>query len=262
MRVHTFIKGAFAGGVGATAVMVATAAFAGTGIGGVFNLGKVNSVNETTTLTGAKDAGAQLQVTNTSATGAATGLSVTAAPNKPPLKVSNSVLIPKLNAQFLNGFQANGLGRVAMASNENFSGGFPFAPLVTVTITAPANGFVRLDGRVGLFDGRAASFCGDCEVGVRIRDVAAGTNSPMSITVAGTNTRSTYLEIPTTWVFPVTTGAHSYALDAGQVAFSGGPFDLENPVLVAQYVPFGSTGTATTLGTQSVAANPGRLPSK
>src|SRR3954468_8431283 len=36
------------------------------------------------------------------------------------------------------------VGRVAMASNENFSGGFPFAALVTVSITAPDNGFVRL----------------------------------------------------------------------------------------------------------------------
>ena len=38
MRINTFLKGALAGGVGATAVLGATAAFAGSGIGGVFNL--------------------------------------------------------------------------------------------------------------------------------------------------------------------------------------------------------------------------------
>jgi hypothetical protein len=132
---------------------------------------------------------------------------------------------------------------------------------VTVSITAPQKGFVRLEGRVGVFDGRAASFCGDCEVGVRIRDVSAGTTSPQSIAIGGESTRSSYVEIPTTWVFPVSAaGVYSYALDAGQVAFSGGPFALENPVLVAQFVPFGSTGSASTLGARSrVAAHPGRL---
>src|SRR4051812_22603306 len=136
MRVHTFVKGAFSGGVGAAVVLGAAAAFAGSGIGGVFNLGQANTVNETSTLTGAKSGGAQLQVTNTSATGAATGLSVTTAAGKPPLTVSNSTLNPKLNAQFLNGFAAEGLGRVAMAANPNFSGGFSFSPQVTVSITA------------------------------------------------------------------------------------------------------------------------------
>ena len=76
----------------------------------------------------------------------------------------------------------------------------------------------------------------------------------MSIVVAGAGTRSTYLEIPTTWVFPVTSGAHSYSLDAGQVAFSGGPFAFENPVLVAQYVPFGATGSQTSLRRASAGA--------
>src|SRR3954471_15314614 len=98
MRLHSFVKGAFAGGVGATVVLAATAAFAGTGVGGVFNLGQVNTVNETTALTGSKPSGAQLQVTNTSATGPATGLAITPASSKPPLTVSNTRLNPKLNA--------------------------------------------------------------------------------------------------------------------------------------------------------------------
>jgi len=57
-------------------------------------------------------------------------------------------------------------------------------------------------------------------------------------------------------VFPVEAGEHSYALDAGQVAFSGGPFALENPVLVAQFVPVGATGTATSLGKRQVSGRP------
>lgn len=254
MRINTFLKGALAGGVGATAVLGATAAFAGSGIGGVFNLGQVNTVDATSTLTGAKANGAELQVTNTSATGPATGLSVTTAAGKPPLTVSNNVMNPRLNAQFLGGFAANGLGRVAMASSHDFDGGFSFSSLLTVSITAPAKGFVRLEGRVGVFDGSAASYCTDCEVAVELRDVSTGTTSPMSLTVGGAGTHSTYLEIPTTWVFPVTSGAHSYSLDTGQVDFAGGPFALHNPVLVAQYVPFGATGSQSSLSRASEGA--------
>src|SRR4051812_20889379 len=102
----TFLKGAIAGGVGATAVMAATAALAGTGVGAVFNLGQTNSVGQTSTLTGATAGAAQLQVTNTSATKGATGMSITTAPGQPPLTVSNKAVNPNLNAQLLGGFQA------------------------------------------------------------------------------------------------------------------------------------------------------------
>jgi hypothetical protein len=42
-------------------------------------------------------------------------------------------------------------------------------------------------------------------------------------------------------------GAHSYTLTTAQTIVSGGGFGSYNPVLTAQYVPFGSTGSATTL---------------
>src|SRR6266699_3916858 len=51
--------------VSAAALMLTTTtALAGSGVGGVFNLGQTNSVNGTSTLTGSS-AGAQLQVANT-----------------------------------------------------------------------------------------------------------------------------------------------------------------------------------------------------
>ena len=70
---RTFLKGAFAGGVGAALVLAATAAIAGTGIGGIFNLGQSNTVNATSSLSGAS-VGAQLQVTNSSTDKAAQGI--------------------------------------------------------------------------------------------------------------------------------------------------------------------------------------------
>jgi hypothetical protein len=56
----------------------ATAALAGSGVGGVFNLGVSNSVDAQTALTGASPS-AQLQVTNTNATAGASGLGVSSA---------------------------------------------------------------------------------------------------------------------------------------------------------------------------------------
>ena len=70
---RTFLKGAFAGGIGAALVLAATAAVAGTGIGGIFNLGQTNTVNATSALSGAS-VGAQLQVTNSGTGSGAQGI--------------------------------------------------------------------------------------------------------------------------------------------------------------------------------------------
>jgi hypothetical protein len=69
-----FLKGAVVGLVCAV-LGGATVALAGSGIGGVFNLGQSNSVDAKTALTGASPS-AQLQVTNTSAAGGTSGLAV------------------------------------------------------------------------------------------------------------------------------------------------------------------------------------------
>ena len=70
-----FLKGAAAGGVGAAVVMTATVALAGSGVGGIFNLGQGNTVGATTAPSGST-AGPQLQVGNgyTSTDAAATAL--------------------------------------------------------------------------------------------------------------------------------------------------------------------------------------------
>ena len=48
----SFAKGLMAGAAGAAVVLAITAAANGTGIGAVFNLGRTNKVNATSTLTG------------------------------------------------------------------------------------------------------------------------------------------------------------------------------------------------------------------
>src|SRR3954466_7633938 len=246
MRLHTFVKGAFAGGVGATAVLAATAAFAGTGVGGVFNLGQSNSVNATSTLTGARARGAPLQVTNRSTTAGATGLSVTSGAGKPPLTVSNTTVNPKLNAQYVGGYAPSALGRGAMASTENLFGSGTADVGTTVSITAPKAGFVRLDGRILAYDG--FSNCNDCQIYLQLHDNTTGKDSPISFFEGGNGVAVSGEELYVSWVFPVSAaGVHTYSLKPSQLAFSGNPYQLFNPVLVAQFVPFGATGTSTSL---------------
>ena len=72
----TFVKGIAVGAATAALTLAATAALAGTGIGANFDLGKVNTVNATSTLTGSA-AGSLLDVTNSSTAAAARGLHVT-----------------------------------------------------------------------------------------------------------------------------------------------------------------------------------------
>jgi hypothetical protein len=99
------LQGAVVGTVIALVSLVAGAAYAGTGIGGVFNLGQSNSVNGTTTLTGATT-GPQLKVNNTSTGTGASGVSITTATGKPPLVVNSNTQVANFNASLLSGLKA------------------------------------------------------------------------------------------------------------------------------------------------------------
>jgi hypothetical protein len=157
----SFVKGCV---VGLLCALVggATVALAGSGIGGVFNLGVTNSVNAKTSLTGAST-GAQLRVDNTNAVAGASGLVATSksisatgsftntgggpagafAVNAgvTPFTVNSQVKVTNLNADLLDGFHVNqimsGGGRVAQASGPNLA----FAPSTdmwaTATLVAP-----------------------------------------------------------------------------------------------------------------------------
>lgn len=104
---HRFFQGVVLGAVVSSVVLASTAAFAGTGIGGIFNLGQKNGVNATSTLSGAT-AGRQLQVTNTSTGSGATGVGIKVAPGVPPLRVNSTTQVPNLDASLLGGRSATG----------------------------------------------------------------------------------------------------------------------------------------------------------
>src|SRR5207247_1388060 len=82
-------------------------AFAGSGVGGVFNLGADNTVNKTTTLRNTNSfTGPQLQVKN-SAGGPALNLQVNS--GKPPMTVNSTGKVANLNADRVDGVDSGGL---------------------------------------------------------------------------------------------------------------------------------------------------------
>lgn len=78
-------------------VGVASSALAGTGVGGVFNLGKTNTVNAITKLVGGVP-GAGLVIDNNSTDPAATALNLQVEPGKAPMKVNSNTRVANLNA--------------------------------------------------------------------------------------------------------------------------------------------------------------------
>ena len=99
------VKGAVIGAVTASVVMISATAMAGTGIGAVFNLGKSNTVNARSLLTG-KTAKPELAVGNR---GTGPALRLNAQAGHAPLSVSNKVMVPHLNANYVGGKSASSL---------------------------------------------------------------------------------------------------------------------------------------------------------
>jgi hypothetical protein len=296
-----FLKGAVVGFVCA-ALGGAAVALAGSGVGGVFNLGVSNSVNAKTALTGAST-GAQLQVTNTTTTAGASGLSVSSASTGPagsfansstgtglnatsaggigvfaqsggattpalrarntaggpaatfsvnggvtPFTVSSQTKVTNLNADLVDGFHVNqimsGGGRIAQASKSDLATIDSPDTQATVTLVAPSDGFVLLQGTVVFWD--RFSDCSPCQGALRVHDVSANVDSEVAfVQVAGSN--GTAMTVPVQWVFPVTAGTHMYTLRTGIYAPTGLAAGFFNPVLTAEYIPFGYNGSSTTL---------------
>jgi hypothetical protein len=99
------VKGAIVGAIAASVLLFAATAFAGTGIGGAFNLGRTNSVNATSTLKG-KTRHPQLVVRNR---GVGPALALRVSAGHAPLTVSNHVMIRRLNANYVGGKAASAL---------------------------------------------------------------------------------------------------------------------------------------------------------
>jgi hypothetical protein len=166
-----FFRGVIVGSLTAALVVSASAALAGTGVGGIFNLGQSNTVNAQSSLNGSTG-GAELTVANTSASGR--GMTVngkgavasllaqnTLGPagaflvpsGVSPFLVNSTHKVTNLNADQLDGIDASGF---AQGNNVRFLSArvatpidptFPYVPIITVP------GFGTLKGQCPNFNG-------------------------------------------------------------------------------------------------------------
>jgi hypothetical protein len=97
------VKSVVIGVVAAVAAMAITGAASGSGVGAVFNLGKANTVNGPSSLTGSTRH-PMLSVTNS---GAGAALSLQVRPGKAPFSVNSSGQVARLNASLLGGLAAS-----------------------------------------------------------------------------------------------------------------------------------------------------------
>jgi len=114
----SFGKGLMAGAAGVAVLLAITAAANGIGVGAVFNLGKINKVKATSTLTG-RARGPRLSVINS---GSGTALTLHVRRGHPPFSVNSATQVAKLNASLLGGIGPAGFvqggGHVATAEVE------------------------------------------------------------------------------------------------------------------------------------------------
>ena len=219
----------------------ASAALAGSGVGGVFNLGKTNTVNAITTLVGSVSGPSQ-RIDNNSTNSAATALDLQVEPGKTPMKVNSTTKVAKLNADRLDDKSAEDLSRVAVMNTATTTE-LPADGISEVTygdplsITAPAAGFVRINGNVTVRNSGCSS---GCEFQAFARHINSGSVSIPQEDEALSARGNAGLDA----VFPVSAGVNTF--DIRLRRFSGnGELDGWWGVLTAEYTPYGSTGGGT-----------------
>jgi hypothetical protein len=94
---------AFAGALMASTLTIASVAVAGNGVGGVFNLGQVNTVNGKTELEGSTPNNSLFVIDQN---GTAVPLDIQGPANKAPLKVNSLIKVSNLTADRLDGLDS------------------------------------------------------------------------------------------------------------------------------------------------------------
>lgn len=236
----------------------ATTAMGHTGFVGLFHLNHSNAVNAISTLIGSVS-GPVVRLDNNSANG--TALNLLVEPNRPPMTVNSTAgKATNLNADQVDGKGAAELSRVAQG------GGWARLPLNTdpvtagtLSITAPADGFVRVNGNIQVatvFEDSVGGYVfpckglyGPCMLRAHVRHINSGTAPRVALEDVQNRV---FASFPVNTVFPVSAGVNNFDVEVqrefgASSVNQGGDLELGS-MLTAEYTPYGSTGTGT-LGT-------------
>jgi hypothetical protein len=232
----------------AITVTTTSTALAGTGVGGVFNLGVTNTVNAITKLVGSV-AGASLQITNNSTHPDATALSLNVKAGHDPLRVSSTSKVERLNADNLDGIDSTAFGRLDFTNAEAFTSilsGDGLKDLASVTITNPGNQsqLVEVTGNFMVWDFNNPE-C-PCEVDYFLREQGDSTSfDNVGFVVVGPTGLSGGPGTLTT-VFTAAPGTHTYTLSMRSFSNSSDALIIDYARMTAKTIPFTGAGATPT----------------
>jgi hypothetical protein len=231
--------------VAALTLGTASAALAGAGVGGVFNLGVTNSVDAITTLVG-DVAGPGLRIDNNSTNAAATALDLQVEPGKAPMKVNSGTKVTNLNADKVDGIDGTTLlpknqvradGNQTSAAIDDFTSSS--TPVISKSFTAPTSGFLTITGSISAEED--CSLPGSGWLGYQLRldstDVTSGTYELDYEDCANFGTDTFADSGAASAVVPVSAGSHTVHLVASE--FGTGSF-ITTRSITAIFVPNGS----------------------
>jgi hypothetical protein len=251
--------------VASLTLATASAALAGSGVGGVFNLGKTNTVNAMTKLTGSVT-GSSLQIINNSTEAAATALDLRVASGKPPLKVNSTTKVANLNADRLDDKDSTELAPILRAQQDGTASGQSVTGTTevnSVAIQAPVDGILLISGTayVNSLEPAATDYALDPEVdGTNATPAgwgafySADVGDPFGRGAPGSRFTLTY-----TVSQPVSAGSHTVTQELGE--YGGAPvnFFYNNNELSVEFVP-GTQASVSGVATLGAAQDSGLNP--
>jgi len=214
--------------------------------GGSFLLGRNNVATLMTRLAGPQGVnGAMLEVQNNNAGAEDTALSLKVQPGEAPMRVNSDEIVTNLNAQFLDGKSSAQFADASEASGQDSqtvdtSVLLPGEPeraidLVSVTVTAPASGFVVLSGSGALSPNHVSGTISAPRIFLTKTSQARDfTNSSIGAVPDSAPPGRYQYPFSVTRVFPVDAGDHTFYM-TGDMAYHGQAW-VVRPSLTAIFV--------------------------
>ena len=141
---------------------------------------------------------------------------------------------------------ANPFGRTAVGAVfgtfDATGTGATFVQQAMVVIDAPMDGHMLVTGSV-MIDTLAggATSCNPCLGVMRLRDTDSGATGSQQAATFGNGSTEVSAQLATSWMFTVTEGRHTFALDVLTSGAAEGIF-VDHPTLTVLFVPFGPSG--------------------
>jgi hypothetical protein len=201
--------------------------------GDPFRLGRINTINTVSQLVGSVN-NTMLRRDNNSDGASATAVQLDVQPGKAPMKVSSDTRVDKLNADKVDGKNANDLVRVAFKNFNESPVASGNGNVARATINAPTTGFLVINASSNVFNVQQADPLVECLI-----EVDNNVNDPSRRFMQLNGTSNQEEDCSTNTVVPVAQGNHTIDLEALDV---GAETNFDQTTLSAIFVPFDGNG--------------------